>query len=158
MDDFLDSLVEEVALEGGSGCSLDRFWDLLGEVWRRSRIVDIEEEAAAAEAALTGAVADQSAGQAPALDAAMRDYLWPYVMRLDLIEFITPDMSASPQPPPPAAPSESGKKTKSKKASMIQAAQSLNKAEREHLPSRADFLHIAGKAGAQGTPEGHDAG
>ncbi|KAJ1534974.1 hypothetical protein HK405_015872, partial [Cladochytrium tenue] len=56
----------------------------------------------------------------------MRDYLWPYVMRVDLIEFIAPDMSASPQPPP-AAPSESGKKTKSKKASMIEAAQSLNK-------------------------------
>ncbi|KAJ1547930.1 hypothetical protein HK405_004591 [Cladochytrium tenue] len=141
MDDFLDALVEEVALEGGSGCSLDRFWDLLGEVWRRSRIVDIEEEAAAAEAALTGAPSLISGWSrfvnlvlytdpSPALDAAMRDYLWPYVMRLDLIEFITPDMSASPAPPA-AASLESGKKTKSKKASMIEAAQSLNKAKQE---------------------------
>ncbi|KAJ3124185.1 hypothetical protein HK100_011325, partial [Physocladia obscura] len=79
MDDFIASCVDEVALEGPQGCTLDRLWTLIATKWQADGPVDVERLATGAEPpAFTE------------MDESLRNYVWPYLLSDESIS-IEPD-------------------------------------------------------------------
>ncbi|KAJ3200426.1 hypothetical protein HDU82_008928, partial [Entophlyctis luteolus] len=71
MDDFIAVCVDEIALEGEDGCSLDRLWSLIGSKWQADGPFDVERAASSAT---------ESVLATRAMDDALRNYVWPFLL------------------------------------------------------------------------------
>ncbi|KAI8845970.1 hypothetical protein BJ741DRAFT_659017 [Chytriomyces cf. hyalinus JEL632] len=69
MDDYIAACVDEIALEGPSGCTLDRLWSLVASKWQTDGPIDIEQLALGSN---TKPFTD--------MDEPLRNYVWPFLL------------------------------------------------------------------------------
>ncbi|KAI8618276.1 hypothetical protein BC830DRAFT_961367 [Chytriomyces sp. MP71] len=69
MDDFIASCLDEIALEGPGGCTLDRLWGLIATNWQSDGPLDIERLALGLEPS-----------PVTEMDDALRNYVWPFLL------------------------------------------------------------------------------
>ncbi|TPX77964.1 hypothetical protein CcCBS67573_g00743 [Chytriomyces confervae] len=69
MDDYIAACVDEIALEGPSGCTLDRLWSLVASKWQTDGPIDVEQLALGSN---TTPFTD--------MDEPLRNYVWPFLL------------------------------------------------------------------------------
>ncbi|KAJ3236121.1 hypothetical protein HDU81_011156 [Chytriomyces hyalinus] len=69
MDDYIAACVDEIALEGPSGCTLDRLWSLVASKWQTDGPIDVEQLASGSN---TTPFTD--------MDEPLRNYVWPFLL------------------------------------------------------------------------------
>ncbi|KAI9002737.1 hypothetical protein BC832DRAFT_560731 [Gaertneriomyces semiglobifer] len=123
MDDLLQCVVDEVALEGAEGCSLDRLWSLLEA--RQSR----QDENADREGQEIDEVIRAVLSPVPTvkLDDPMKAFLWPQIVRLKSLSFVHITS------PPSASDASTSRKQKqpAKKPAKARKSKQANAAEED---------------------------